>query len=146
MREHDALFRFFIPFRREPRLERISKSAIFEVEGNFTDRRANGHARCLAASSVENRMSRLTTTIIMFMLASAAQAGGYSGYNDPYGDPYSGSHGPYSGYRDRSSIYQDPYSVYQDPASIYQDPASVYQDPASVYQNPYSDVYIPRNR
>ena len=92
---------------------------------------------------VENRMSRLTTTIIMFMLASAAQAGGY---NDPYGDPYSGSHGPYSGYRDRSSIYQDPYSVYQDPASIYQDPASVYQDPASVYQNPYSDVYIPRNR
>ena len=139
MREHDALFRFFIPFRREPRLERISKSAIFEVEGNFTDRRANGHARCLAASSVENCMSRLTTTIIMFMLASAAQAGGYSGYNDPYGDPY-------SGYRDRSSIYQDPYSVYQDPASIYQDPASVYQDPASVYQNPYSDVYIPRNR
>jgi hypothetical protein len=56
-------------------------------------------------------MSRLTTTIIMFMLASAAQAGGYGVYNDPYGEPYSGSHGPYSGYRDRSSIYQDAYSV-----------------------------------
>ena len=88
-------------------------------------------------------MSGLTTTIIVFMLASAAEAGGYSGYNDPYGDPYSGS---LRGYRDRSSIYQDPYSVYQDPASIYQNPASIYQDPASVYQNPYSDVYIPRNR
>ena len=53
-------------------------------------------------------MSRLTTTIIMFLLASAAQAGGYGGYNDPYGDPYSGFHGRDSGYRDRSSPSYSP--------------------------------------
>ncbi len=74
-------------------------------------------------------MSRLPTIIMMFMLASAAHAGGYDDQ-----------------YRDRSSIYQDPHSVYQDPASVYQDPASVYQDPASVYQDPHSNAYIPRNR
>ena len=88
-------------------------------------------------------MSRLPIIIMMFMLASAAHAGGY---NSQYSGQQSDYHAPYGDYQDRSSIYQDPHGAYQDPASVYQDPHGAYQDPASVYQDPSSNVYIPRNR